>query len=195
MIVWFVLFVVIAVLLTVLYWGTNLGNHTKFTNYIAVLALLGTLVTVLTLLANVKLQSKKLGHQERSHGLSCAIKYKINLEKFFIAQYPYLENLYGELYPHQSPRPITHEIRQQGHETKQQAIEAHTCMILLETVQSVSLSDAAGNDEWMALFQSWFQSKRLQQAFRENQQLFTESTRKLISGICCLPCSSNHSII
>lgn len=184
-----VIAVVIILVLTYIYWFTKFGRNVILERYIEAIAVLGTLTAIVSLYLSYR-SSEQTNQKQLELDLVKADETGIiDTEKFFMDNYPYLVNLYKEIY---SDNPNIQNINVKVEDkTKQTLAESHATQILITKIETGfhTIGETADwkNSEitkpWTNLWSTWFKSPTLRKYWEYYKQFEGESVRKLVDEI------------
>jgi hypothetical protein len=157
---------------------TSIVETTKFSNFCTTLSFLGIILGFTVMALDY---CKDRDHMEKED-LNTKVKECqtnwIELEKLFISQYPYLDRLYGQMYPsHPEMKDIKLKLTDDEWR-KVRVLEVHVCSILFQCIENIcTYGDPDHLHEWVLVWKSWFQSKIVRRQWSVMRQFYTQSTQ------------------
>ena len=91
------IYITIFILITVIYISTDIYKNERFNKYLSVISIFASLSIVISFILNIQNQNKEKLKRLEQEFLKETETYWNELEKMFINNYPYLNNLYKEL--------------------------------------------------------------------------------------------------
>jgi hypothetical protein len=182
-------FIFLYILLTCLYWFTDLWKSPRFAGYTNVVVALGTLSALVSFLLSLKDKEQQSNEQkqkqlevDKTNFQRETEQYWINIEQMFAKGYPYLASLYNELYPNMNI--------ELPNLTSDQQIEAnnaqeHMCQILFQTIENIIVSHnvITVSYGWYAAFLSWSQSPTFQKVWSKSKYFYNPATQDFINNL------------
>lgn len=183
---WTYMFISIFILLTVLFWVTDISKNEKFMKYISVLSVITTLIFIISFVNNIKNTEKQIDDKKATDFINETEKNWIELEKYFSNNFPYLSPLYKELYAdNQTIQPISLSPDQQ---TEANYKQLHACQILYQTIENLvntepELTYDRLNFGWYKIFSSWSKSDIFRSNWESSKSFYNPTTQNFISSL------------
>ena len=119
----------------------------------------------------------------------------IELEKYFVQNYPYLARLYQQMYPENYTLKGLPPNLSKDDMRKVIAVEQHTCSILFQIIENVYifLSSQLGSNEycgWLFVWKSWFKSSIIMEQWRLTKNYYSQQTKNFIDNCIIKDCLS-----
>jgi hypothetical protein len=156
----------------------SIADTTKFSHFCTTLSLLGIILgfTVLAL-DYCKVAEDKNTELQNIKVKECQTNW-IELEKLFIANYPYLDRLYGQIYPsHPDMKDITLKLSPDEWR-KVRILEVHVCSILFQSIENICIyAEPTQMVELIKVWRSWFQSQIVRRQWSVMREFCTPSTQ------------------
>lgn len=188
---WFTLgFFGLLIGMSITYWCANLWKDERLVRFVSFLGAFSAVAIILSFLFTLQNSEKEqdrrkslIQDQEKAKFTQQTEKYWVDVERQFASSYPFLTNLYKEIYP--ESQIATSQL------TTEQVIEDknrtwHMCSELLQIIENVvntshvSSSDSYG---WTEVFISWLKSPTLQNVWNHSKTFFNPETQSFIDGI------------
>ena len=172
--------------LTISFFKTDLYKSERFAKYTSVISVLATLSIVVSFFINIKSNSdndrRRSDQEEKDRQRDFeqeTQKYWIDVEKMFIENYPYLNNLYKEMY---SDNPNIIPVQLSGQDLiEQQNLQQHVCQILFQTIENIyNTKSIDPNFGWQPIFEHWTKSDIFKSNWKYSKQFYNLETQKYI---------------
>ena len=183
-------FIILLIGLSITYWVAHLWQDERLSKFISFLGAFSAVAIILsflfTLQNNEREQERRkslIQDQENAKFTQQTEKYWVDVERQFASSYPFLTNLYKEIYPDSqitSPQLTGDQITEDKNKTW------HMCSELLQIIENVvSTSQISSSDTygWTEVFISWLKSKSLQNVWNNSKMFFNSETQTFIDGI------------
>lgn len=184
-----IIFAIIFIALTFSFFKTDLYKSERFAKYTSVISVLATLSIVVSFFINIRSNAindqRRLEQEEKDRQRDFeqeTQRYWIDVEKMFIENYPYLNNLYSELYP---DNPNIKKIILTGNDLfEQQNLEQHVCQILYQTIENIyNTKSIDPNFGWQPIFKSWAKSNVFRTNWKYSRRFYNLETQKYIDSL------------
>jgi len=192
--IWTITLILLFFTLSVLFWSTNVYENEKAMKYISVISVISTLVFIVSIVMSIERGNddrKRRDNDDEKKRASDFIneteKNWIGLEKYFSDNYPYLDQLYRELYPENtSLSPITLTDEQQLEANYKQV---HACQILYQTIENLINTEPDIKKEkygWFKIFSNWGKSDIFKKNWAFSKTFYNPTTQKFIEELTTL---------
>lgn len=183
-------FIILLVILSLLFWFTDLWKNDRIEKYLGLLGAFATITIIIsfliTLQANVREEDRRRKEDQDKQAANFTAetqRYWVDVERQFSDEYPYLASLYKELYP-QSSIIVPQLTSEQEAEAKNR--QWHMCAQLIQLIENIvntSQINPEQNYGWTVVFISWLKSKTLQSVWNDTRQYYNPITQTFIDGI------------
>lgn len=174
--------VVLFLLATVVFWTTNHSAKMNMTNYAALVSSVGIIFVFITFIY----QQSGFARQEEARTIDRYLQLTssgwIDVEKEVIANYPYLERWYSQIYP-----GIPINLPYVKDTIKQRDMEIHISQILIQNIENIfiangglSITWATQQTEWYNTFKSWMSSPIMQEVWSYVKPFFSHEMQVFI---------------
>jgi hypothetical protein len=152
-------------------------NLTKYQGTLSVLAGLTVIISFFINTNQAISQNKKILENMESERQKELVreneKYWVDLEKLFMNNYPYLNNLYIELYP---DNKNLNKVELSGLEKFHQSnLEVHVCNILYQIIENVLHTESNLELSWKNVFKSWSKSEIFRSNWEVSKQFYDKN--------------------
>ncbi len=158
--------------------GTSIVETTKFSNFCTTLSFLGIILGFTVMAIDYcKTRDEVNTENTNTRVKECQTNW-IELEKLFIAQYPYLDRLYSQMYPsHPEMKDVKLKLTPEEWR-KVRVLEVHVCSILFQSIENIcTYGDPEHLEEWIRVWRSWFQSQIVRRQWSVMREFYTPSTQ------------------
>lgn len=184
-ILYVIIIIIILYIITHLYWFSPHGENIILNRYISAIAVVGTLVAIFSFYQSYNDASQNAKISLNKEFIESDEKAFIDIEEFFIQNYPYNFNLYKQLYSNDPELQKIHVYVDDP--VRERITEIRTCKILLKRMETIYFifgqNNWINNDKtkpWLTLFTTWFKSPILRSSWANLKQYHSDSFRKFI---------------
>ena len=189
--IWVITLVILFTVLSILFWSTDVWKNEKAMKYISVISVISTLVFIVSIVLSIERgnEDRKRRNNEDDKKRSADFineteKNWIELEKYFSNNYPYLEQLYKELYPENNTLPsIT---LTDADKTQSAYKQLHACEILYQTIENLINTEPDIQKEgygWFKIFSNWSKSNIFRTNWQSSRSFNNPTTQKFIDRL------------
>ena len=179
------------ILFSMLFWTTNIGQSDKFNKYVGFVSVFSTNIIVGSFIITLQQNDREAKQRAKDDDLRQAALFTseteknwIDLEKMFKEDYPYLAQLYREMYPENPNIPTPTLTPEQEIEAKVK--EEHACAIIFQTIENIISTTQSSPDQdfgWPRIFSSWTKSAIFQENWQYSKQFYNPTTQRFIDGL------------
>jgi len=185
--IFLIVFIVIFVSITYVFFNTKIGTSKRFINYVQTLSVFSISCFVLSIIISLQTTQKTDVDKINSQLVKSSDKYWIELQRIFMDKYPYLETLYSQLYGLSVPLPTLTD----KDLTESKILEIHVCNILFQIIENIIfiqknvIDTSIENNEyqWTSIFVAWSKSQIFQDNWKIYKNFYGENTKKFIDGM------------
>lgn len=197
-----VILIVAFTIFTFFFWVTNISDNKKFFQYLSTLSTFSTIIIIISFIYSIKQGEKEdirrqadRDEKKSADFINETEKNWIDIEKFFNINYPYLSQLYKEIYQNNILIPSVTLTPEQQTESKIK--EQHATQILFQTIENIiSTTPVIKNAKWgwIKIFQSWSKSQIFQSNWSYSKNFYNPKTQEFIDGLINNKFSSSKDI-
>ncbi len=177
---------IIFLIINYYYWqNENIVSTQKFNNFWAMLSSIGVVAGLIAIVHEYYKNGDEKKYEQRQLFVQQTESNWIELEKYFVSNYPYLTRLYQQMYkdnPTITLPPINFD-KKDLHKAKMH--EIHVCAILFQIIENVSSFRSyllpAEFDTWIVTWKSWFRSDIVLEQWKYMKKFYNSYTQNLIS--------------
>lgn len=167
-----------------IYMFTNLWQNEAFKSFVQTFSFLTVLIAIISFYYNMQSDKAKQKNIIWANFLADTQKNWIDLEDSFQKQYPFLVELYAELYPNNpyivKPALTAEQVDEDDYKSY------HMCQRLFQTCENiVNTQDVMSNKSfgWYQIFLSWSKSPMFKKYWAVSKQFYNPVTQKFIDNM------------
>lgn len=188
-------------IVTYIYWGRDVVDRTKFSQYILSLSVLGTCVSLYSLILTYKYNDTSFKKNSISSTIHNLERSYMDLEKLFMDYYPYSVELYREIY--NNCDSIEYDKLNIEDENKRTMVNSHLSSIIFQLIENtlIFLGDIKKNNnklyfqlynKWYGIWMLWFNSQILKSQWQNKRILYSKKTQQVIDMMVKLNSTTNN---
>lgn len=188
---WFTLgFFGLLIGLSITYWFAHLWKDERLARFVSFLGAFSTVAIILSFLFTLQNSEREqerrksaIQDEENAKFTQQTERYWVDVERQFASAYPFLSNLYTEIYPSaqvSAPKLVGDQIVEDQNKTW------HMCSELLQVIENVVNTSRVSSSEtygWTEVFISWLKSPTLQNVWTHTKMFFNPVTQNFIDGV------------
>jgi hypothetical protein len=178
--------IIILASITYIFWDNfDIAGSNQVTNYFEMLGALSVIIGVGSIALDYTNDIREKEETQQQNQIDETQESWIDLEKFFVANYPYLARLYQQMNTNNPTLKGLPPNLSKEDMFKVEAFEKHTCSIIFQMIENVYIfiSSQSGSGEycaWLRIWQIWFKSPILLQQWRYTKMAYNIETQRFI---------------